>query len=165
MKTLFALTVLLCLVACSSDDDDEPSFGVGEMKGAIEGTWTGTITINDVSTEATLKLTYQSPGAQTACGNRVLSSDEKTKFYPGVALNCIDSTQMNVTGIFSTADKTYNAVAVEGDYTAYGNSADSGDLQLSSKEGSLYLHRDNSGVLDGTLQVSSDESHDLSLHR
>lgn len=163
MKTLLALTALLCSVACSTDD--EPSFGVAEMKGAIEGTWTGTITINDVSTQATLKLTYQSPGAQTACGNRVLAAGENTKLYPGVALNCIDSTQMNVTGIFSTADKTYNAVAVEGDYTAHGNSADYGDLRLSSKEGALYLHRDNNGVLDGTLQVSSDESHDMSLHR
>lgn len=148
----YSLLLLLTLAACDDSDDatsgETPAFGASEMRSALEGAWTGSLTLDGQATEGTLTLTYQPPASTPQCGTRTLSGGDAPV---GASSRCIDVSTMAVTGVLSSQDKRLAGVALTGDYSVFGSSPAQGMVSLKGDTYRVSLQRDADGSLKGTL--------------
>jgi hypothetical protein len=122
-------------VGCGSDEPPF-QFGAAEMRGAVEGDWSFTIT---PSGEAALQVTVhtdqaaavdgataRAPGralvrAAYACGGRTLVKS---------AGACIDMSEMPLTITYVSGDSVFSSATMSGTFRVYGLSFAFGDLEL-----------------------------------
>jgi hypothetical protein len=123
-------------VGCGSDEP-QFQFGAAEMRAAVEGDWSFTITpsggaaaqvtVNiDQSAAAVDGSTARAPGrgllrAAYACGGRTLVKS---------AGACIDVTGMPLTVSYVAGDSAFSGATMSGTFSVYGLSFASGDLEL-----------------------------------
>jgi hypothetical protein len=138
-------------VACV--DEPEFQYGAEEMRAAVEGDWSFTITpTGGTATELTVHIeqgtapaTAQSSGsafvrAAHACGDRTLVKS---------AAACIDLTKMPLAVTYVSGDAAFASARLAGNFTVYGLTFGVGDLALDLGS---YIFR--AGVsADGTVTV------------
>src|SRR6185369_9810377 len=123
-------------VGCGSDEP-QFQFGAAEMRGAVEGDWSFTITPSGGgATHVTVHIaqaaavvdgsTARTPGrtvlrAAYACGGRTLVRS---------AGACIDVSEMPLTVSVVSGDPVFSGAAMSGTFRVYGLSFAFGDLEL-----------------------------------
>jgi hypothetical protein len=145
-----ALFFLNPAFACTSDDNYQ--YGAAEMRAAVEGEWTFTITpTGGAPLQAHVRLTQSAHAPATAaqarpsglvrpayaCGTRTLVAS---------ASACIDSTEMPLDVMFLDGDPSLSSASLSGAFSVHG---------LTFVQGDLYLVM---GPYQLLLQVSADGS-------
>jgi hypothetical protein len=150
-------------------DDPQFQYGAEEMRAAIAGDWTFTITPTDgAATIVTVHIdqaaapagaSAPAPGrafvrAAHACGTRTLVKS---------AAACFDSTAMPLAVTYVSGDATFAELTLSGTFRVASLSFDSGDLELSigpyyilsqvNPDGSLVNPRLGSGAQGATLTI------------
>ena len=140
MRSLFwvvpvALFFLNPSFACS--DEPEFQFGAEEMRAAVEGDWTFTITPDggaEMQVTVRIEQAATATGGATsrgsnvrlvraahACGNRTLVKN---------AAACSDVTEMPLTLTYLSGDASFSSATMSGNFRVYGLSFSSGMLEL-----------------------------------
>ncbi|MBK9266629.1 MAG: hypothetical protein IPM54_43440 [Polyangiaceae bacterium] len=117
-----AMGALFCsLLAACGPEAAEPEYGFGEadMQNAIVGDWSGTLTLTgQMPTSFTLSIA-RVPSMQPACGSRTFSAPA-----------CVETSSMTLNATLTTADKTFDAVSLQGDFMVIGLEMNNGELSL-----------------------------------
>lgn len=163
-----ALVIALGSTACGGDDDASSfSYGVGEMRSAIEGTWEGTSRTSESGTEApiTMTLAYVSSDTKPQCTSRLLSRDERESIGP----RCIDMSTISVNGKMVarfSATETARERLVQGTFDVMSLKFD-GHGMLSILADNRHLEATlTDDLLEGSVHETPDSSAvTFSLHR
>ena len=120
-------------IACSDDPDFQ--YGAPEMRAAVEGDWSFTITPDNGSAVALTVHIQQGVAFSTAARNSGRSFVRAayacgTRTLVKSAGACVDSTQMPLGVTFVTGDTTFALLALNGTFTVNGLTFVSGDLDL-----------------------------------
>lgn len=118
------------MLACQNDDEQEPAyhFGEAEMRKAIEGTYTGTVSSSGKSVSVTLEQTGSSSPRTTQSYKRVQCG---TRSFVKPAAACIDATEMAVVAHVTSEDPAIQQGDLTGAFTVYGTELTDGEVYVS----------------------------------
>ena len=147
-----ALTFTLSLcVGCGSGSqtEEDPSFGAEEMKAAVVGDWSGTVTWKDAkSTPMALHVEHAPPASSPACFNRTF----------GLSTECIDMSSLAVKGTITTTDGKFDQAEWTGRFEVMGLELRGGFLDVMLPDGvTLSAMWTPSGFKDCVLSGGSGE--------
>lgn len=153
------------------EEEEEFDFDGDDMRAAVEGTWSGTVTRTDGTVlTMTLTLDYVAPEKTPACGNRELgSAGERPRIQP----QCVTESRIELAGEMTIEGGELSSAKVEASYYVTGNVLSDGYLEGEvtqpnppPDETVLTLH--TGGPLEGEhlkLQVGDDEDMSFVLSR
>lgn len=132
LRALLAASIALApLAGCVAPTEEEPAFtyGLADVKNAATGSFGGTLQRADgTATDLALELTYAPPAYTAQCGNRTL----------GYHVECVDESEMGLTGTITTGDGERKAEPVTGGFHVMGLNLTYGDLELETKAGERF---------------------------
>jgi hypothetical protein len=104
-----------------SEEEEEFDFDGDDMREAIEGTWTGTVTRAGTTQAVELTLAYQAPAKQAACGNRELGADS-----PQIQPQCTTDSSIGLTGTMTIEGGELSGATVKGSFIVSGTEMQGG---------------------------------------
>ncbi|MCC6648419.1 MAG: hypothetical protein IT374_22965 [Polyangiaceae bacterium] len=145
------LVATLSLAACGGDDSSTPATGdayeytAADVRAVAAGDFKGAATLaGRPSTTLDLHLDHAPPGAQPSCGNRELT-------HP----LCVSTSSMRLTGTLSTADKSFEQVAVTASFDVYGEKLTQGALRVTAGATTFSFPWANGAFGAGTVSDAS----------
>lgn len=129
--TSLALSAPLLTTGCGSSGEEEEEFDFDgdDLRAAIVGTWSGSLTASDGSVRAMdLTLTYVEPGKDPACGNRELGAG-RSDDAPGLRPECVTESSIHLTGEMTIDSGELSGATVTGSYYVAGNALRDGYLE------------------------------------
>jgi len=122
-------------------------FGAKEVKDTVLGKWEGTVTYSDGKTSKyTLELQHAPSTGKSENPLRIRCTNRQ---FLQVASACVESTHLGLKGTFTTEDKTYDKIAVTGQFEIVGLVLKNGYLNIKWKDNKESL---SSQFKDGAFQ-------------